>query len=139
MKYDKTFKQQAVALSQKIGVRRAAQQLEIPYDTLADWRRQTRRYGKEDAFGISGMKRAPADENGLRSLEQQNDRLVRENEILRQVLTYFSGPKEATVHLRYRFIDEHKESETVSELCRVLDVSESGYYKYAKGKKERRD
>ena len=70
MKYDKTFKQQAVALSQKIGVRRAAQQLEIPYDTLSDWRRQTRRYGKADAFSISGMKRTPADADGMQNLER---------------------------------------------------------------------
>ncbi len=130
MKYEKEFKTQAVALSQKIGVRRAAQQLEIPYHTLEDWRRKTNRFGKANAFSINGMKREETVD--WKGLEKQNNLLLHENEILRQVLQFFSGPKEATLYLRYRFIWEHRDLGKVSELCRVLDVSENGYYRYVR-------
>ena len=88
MKYEKEFKTQAVALSQKIGVRRAAQQLEIPYHTLEDWRRKTKRFGKANAFSINGMKREETVD--WKALEKQNNLLLHENEILRQVLQFFS-------------------------------------------------
>ncbi len=38
MKYDNTFKLEALKLSDEIGVRKAAAQLGIPYYTLAEWR-----------------------------------------------------------------------------------------------------
>ena len=36
--YEKSFKEQAVKLSDEIGIKKAAAQLGIPYYTLADWR-----------------------------------------------------------------------------------------------------
>ena len=43
--YSKEFKEEALKLSDEIGVKKAAQQLGIAYYTLADWRsiRRTRR------------------------------------------------------------------------------------------------
>lgn len=38
MQYDNSFKQEAIELSDEIGVRKATEQLGIPYYTLADWR-----------------------------------------------------------------------------------------------------
>ncbi|WP_273137946.1 hypothetical protein [Mogibacterium diversum] len=38
MQYDNSFKQEAIEISVEIGVRKAAEQLGIPYYTLADWR-----------------------------------------------------------------------------------------------------
>ena len=37
MQYDNSFKQEALELSDEIGVGKAAEQLGIPYYTLADW------------------------------------------------------------------------------------------------------
>ena len=37
MQYDNSFKQEAIELSDEIGVRKATEQLGIPYYTLADW------------------------------------------------------------------------------------------------------
>ena len=37
--YSKEFKQEALRLSNEIGVKKAASWLGIPYFTLADWRR----------------------------------------------------------------------------------------------------
>lgn len=39
MKYSKEFKQQAIKLSDEIGVRNAYAQLGIVYGTLSDWRK----------------------------------------------------------------------------------------------------
>ena len=49
MKYDNSFKLEALKLSDEIGVRRAAEQLGIPYYTLADWRNIRKSKG-ESAF-----------------------------------------------------------------------------------------
>lgn len=38
MKYSKEFKEEALKLSDEIGVKKAAQQLGIQYYTLSDWR-----------------------------------------------------------------------------------------------------
>ncbi|MET0018359.1 transposase, partial [Oscillibacter sp.] len=39
-KYDKEFKEEAVKLSDEIGVKQAAAQLGIPYYSLAEWRQK---------------------------------------------------------------------------------------------------
>ena len=44
MTYEKSFKEEAVRLSDEIGVRKAAEQLGVPSYTLADWRQQRKRY-----------------------------------------------------------------------------------------------
>ena len=38
MKYNKEFKEEALKLSDEIGLKKAAQQLGIQYYTLSDWR-----------------------------------------------------------------------------------------------------
>ena len=38
-KYSKEFKEEALKLSDEIGVKKAALQLELQYYTLADWRK----------------------------------------------------------------------------------------------------
>ena len=53
MQYDKTFKEEAVRLSDEIGPKKAAEQLGIPYHTLSYWRRTKSRYGQQ-AFPGSG-------------------------------------------------------------------------------------
>ncbi|MBR1752027.1 MAG: transposase, partial [Ruminococcus sp.] len=39
MKYTREFKEEALRLSDEIGVKKAAQQLGLKYYTLADWRK----------------------------------------------------------------------------------------------------
>jgi len=40
-KYDKEFKEEAVKLSDEVGVKQAAVQLGVPYYSLAEWRQKT--------------------------------------------------------------------------------------------------
>ncbi|MCR5782602.1 MAG: transposase [Clostridia bacterium] len=88
MKYEKSFKQEAVKLSDEIGVKKAAQQLGIPYYTLADWRHKQRVFGAEAHIG-SGHKRQLSDnenERRIQELERKNAELERANEILKDAL-----------------------------------------------------
>ena len=55
MKYDKTFKEEAIRLSDEIGLKQASAQLGVQYGTLADWRKTRNRHG-EYAFVGSGHK-----------------------------------------------------------------------------------
>ena len=49
--YEKSFKEEAVRLSDEIGVKLAASQLGIPYWTLADWRAARRARGSRRLSG----------------------------------------------------------------------------------------
>ena len=48
VKYNKEFKEQALLLSEEIGVKKAAEQLGISYHTIADWRKVRSRKAKEE-------------------------------------------------------------------------------------------
>lgn len=83
MTYDKRFKEEALKLSDEIGVTKAATQLGIPYYTLSNWRYKQRAYG--DLVHVSsGHKRETGDEKDqrIRHLEKENAELQRANEIL---------------------------------------------------------
>ena len=70
-------------LSEEIGVKKAAEQLGVPYYTLVDWRQQRRRYSTQAYVG-SGHKRVLADpkEQELYELRKEITELRRSNEIL---------------------------------------------------------
>ena len=91
MTYEKSFKEEAVKLSDEIGLKKASEQLGIPYNTLADWRHKQKTHGKQAYVG-SGHKRMSADEKEqrIRELEKQNAELQRANEILQEALGFFA-------------------------------------------------
>jgi transposase len=91
MKYDNTFKREALKLSDEIGVRKAASQLGIPYYTLAEWRSIRKNEG-ESVFIGSGNKREPLDEKDRRiqELEAELRETKRANEILKDALGFFA-------------------------------------------------
>lgn len=91
MTYEKGFKEEAVRLSDEIGVRKASEQLGIPYYTLADWRYNRKRHGAQAYVG-SGRKRMPEDpkERRFLELEKENAELRRSNEILQEALGFFA-------------------------------------------------
>lgn len=91
MTYDKEFKESALRLSDEIGVKKAAEQLGVPYYTIAEWRKARTRYGSNAIIG-SGHKRMPTDPNEQRilELECENMELRRANEILQEALGFFA-------------------------------------------------
>ena len=92
MTYDKEFKESALKLSDEIGVKKAAEQLGLPYYTIAEWRKARTRYGANAIVG-SGHKRMPTDPNEQRilELERENMELRRANEILQEALGFFAN------------------------------------------------
>lgn len=91
MTYDKSFKEEAVRLSDEIGVKKASEQLGVPYYTLTGWRRNERRYSSQAYVG-SGHKRVSADpkEQEIYELRKENAELRRANDILQEALGFFA-------------------------------------------------
>ena len=91
MQYDNSFKQEALELSDEIGVRKAAEQHGVPYYTLADWR-YIREHQGASYFVGSGYKRKHVDEKDRRiqELEAELRETKRANEILKDALGFFA-------------------------------------------------
>ncbi len=84
MKYDKEFREQALKLSDEIGVKKAAEKLGIKYHTLADWRKI-----RKNKQGVS----APTEKDAsvkIRQLEKELSELRLANEILKDALGFFA-------------------------------------------------
>jgi transposase len=88
--YDKQFKEEAVRLSDEVGVKKAAQQLGIPYYTLADWRSQRKQYGEKAYVGSGRTYTDPNKSPRELELERENAELRRANEILKDALGFFA-------------------------------------------------
>jgi transposase len=91
MIYEKSFKEEAVKLSDEIGVKKASAQLGIAYYTLIEWRQKQRKYGKAAHVG-SGHKQMTEEEkdNRILELEKANAELEKANEILKDALGFFA-------------------------------------------------
>ena len=83
-RYSKEFKEEALKLSDEIGVKKAAQQLGIAYYTLADWRRIRR--NTPPAKTLSAAEQATR----IRKLEREVSELRTANDILKDALGFFA-------------------------------------------------
>jgi transposase len=84
MKYTKEFKEEALKLTDEIGVRKAAEQLGLKYNTLTDWRKQ--RKEQQSQPQLSEVEQA----RRIRELEQELAELKRANDILKDALGFFA-------------------------------------------------
>ena len=83
-KYNKEFKEEALKLSDEIGIKRAAEQLGLSYYTLADWRKLRKR-------AKSNRVAASAEVNKrMKEIEEENAELRMANEILKDALGFFA-------------------------------------------------
>ena len=82
--YSREFKEDALKLSDEIGVKNAARQLGVAYYTLADWR--SIRRNRPPAKALS------AEEQGIRirELEREVSELRTANDILKDALGFFA-------------------------------------------------
>ena len=82
--YSREFKEEALKLSDEIGVKKAAQQLGIAYYTLADWRSIRR--------NVPPAKTLSAEEQAIRirELEREVSELRTANDILKDALGFFA-------------------------------------------------
>ena len=88
MNYSKEFCEEAIKLSDEIGIKKAASQLGIPYYTLADWRYR-RNGGRMKPATQEPMSEAEKDMK-IKELERKNAELERANEILKDALGFFA-------------------------------------------------
>lgn len=89
-RYDKAFKEEAVRLSDEIGLQKAAEQLGVAYYTLQGWRKQRALHGDSAHIG-SGRAYASEDKTAREiELERENSELRRANEILKDALGFFA-------------------------------------------------
>ena len=88
--YDKQFKEEAVRLSDEVGMRKAVEQLGIPYYTLAEWRQKRKAYGERAYVGSGNSRDALTREQ---QLEKENAELRRANEILKDALGFFANDR----------------------------------------------
>jgi len=84
--YSKEFKEEALKLSNEVGVKAAAAQLGIPYYTLADWRSSRRHIELEASMPKTAAEQAAR----IRELERKNRELEEANDILKDALGFFA-------------------------------------------------
>ena len=86
MKYSKEFKEEALKLSDEIGLKKAAQQWGIQYYTLSDWRSNRSAAAKAKKYQMSD------EELKQRNLELEKEivELRKANDILKDALGFFA-------------------------------------------------
>lgn len=90
MTYSEHFKEEALKLSDEIGLRKAAQQLGLPYYTLSNWRCK-RNIERKSGNSIDAHKEPETPElKRIRELETENMELKQANEILKDALGFFA-------------------------------------------------
>ena len=87
--YDKQFKEEALKLSNEIGLRSASEQLGIPTTTLSSWRASFKKHG-DIAFVGSGHQRIDPKMAEVRALEKKIRELESANDILKKALAFFA-------------------------------------------------
>ena len=99
--YEKEYKVQAVKLAKKIGSTKAAEELQIPVNTLYGWIRKA----KKGELDIGCGERSPeeslniAEENQqlkkqIKALEKENKRLHEMNEFLEDAAVFFAASRQ---------------------------------------------
>lgn len=83
-KYSKEFKEEALKLSDEIGVKKAASQLGLQYYTIADWRKNRKADNARPALTESDMRIRN------KELERECNELRQANEILKDALGFFA-------------------------------------------------
>lgn len=82
--YTKEFREQAILLSDEIGVKKAAEQLGVVYSTLVDWRKLRNSMKKEKA----AVSTEPLTERE-KELMKEIAELKEANEILKDAMSFF--------------------------------------------------
>jgi|SRR5581483_8257669 len=119
--YTPEFKREAVRLAQTSGkpIAQVARELGISDSSIHQWRKELAENGAE-AFPGSGHQTAQEEE--IRRLKRELDRVQKERDILKKRMAYLH----ARPAVRYQFIEEHRGEYPVSMLCETLEVSVSG-------------
>ena len=129
-KFTDEFKAETVKLIRESGrtVGSVARALDLTETAVRSWAKRA------DASGSADML-SPDERAELRRLRKENSELRMEKEILRKATAFFAKEKS----MRFTFIDVEKALYPMRILCRVLEVSRSGYYAWRARKPSARD
>jgi transposase len=86
MNYSKEFKEEALKLSDEIGIKKAAEQLGLKYYTLAEWRKNRKVRLSEPINQLTDVEAKAR----IRELEKRNAELEKANDILKDALGFFA-------------------------------------------------
>ena len=86
--YSEQFKEEALKLSDEIGMKKAVQQLGIPYYTMSTWR--NKRNANKKAGIPSEVSVETPENKRIRELEKEIYELRQANEILKDALGFFA-------------------------------------------------
>jgi transposase len=90
--YDKTFKEEALKLSDEIGTTKASQQLGISYFTISNWRRDRKKSGASLHTEVVTVQVQSHKNQREIDLEKENAELKKANEILKKALGFLQTP-----------------------------------------------
>ena len=79
--YSQEFKDQAVKLSEDVGVKKAAEQLGVSINTLSFWRRAKKKMPEGKTFVLSAREK---------ELQKENEELKKTVAILREAMRFFA-------------------------------------------------
>ncbi|WP_415643961.1 IS3 family transposase [Sphingomonas antarctica] len=120
------FKQEAVALLESSGrpLMQVATEVGISPSMLRNWRTAVRGGATRSGAATSPIP-SPADQaSQITRLKRELDRTRMERDVLKKANRHLRGGAE----MSFRFIRDHADRWPIGLMCRVLEVSASGYY-----------
>ena len=100
-----------------------AKEFEPSYWTIRQWIKQADRDEGRSAEGLS-----TAEREELGRLRKENRQLKQEREILSKAAAWFARETDSVPPKSFEFVSGHQAKYPIATMCRVLEVSTSGYY-----------
>ncbi|MFE5112056.1 IS3 family transposase [Streptomyces sp. NPDC056663] len=132
-RYPAEFRADAVALVHSSGrpVSRIAEELGVNAETLRQWVKKAADTAGHSESSLPAAPVQSAKDTEITRLRRQVRELEMERDILRRAAKYF-GEGDQLVS-RFQFVEDHRGAFGVKRLCRVLECSRSGFYRWLAG------
>ncbi|KAF2515038.1 IS3 family transposase [Flavobacterium zhairuonense] len=123
--YTPEFKQKAVELSNRYySTIRAAHELDTSPENIRRWKGQL----EDEVLGKKSKKHEPDYLLQLKKLKKEFREVKMERDILRKAAHIQPGDRLA----KFKFVKDHSSSYPVGKICKILGISNSGYYYWNK-------
>ncbi|QJQ95864.1 MULTISPECIES: IS3 family transposase [Halomonadaceae] len=120
-RYSQAYKDEALALADRVGASAAARELGLQPSQLYQWRAKA-----QQQQSASAREHALAEENAR--LKRQLAEKSEELEIAKKA----GGVLRQEPEVKYAFIEQHRQAFSIQRMCAFLGVARSGYYAWRK-------